>query len=57
MRLTLRDYQTDALARVATAEARGVRRQVRTDHTGVGIVKAGANDVRAQVVVARGVPP
>jgi ATP-dependent helicase IRC3 len=122
MRLTLRDYQTDALARVATAEARGVRRQlgvaatglgktvifcslaeqrgkrtlvlahrdelvtqaaakvlevwpelgatpdvlaalhasghaelarqVRTDHTGVGIVKAGANDVRAQVVVA-----
>jgi ATP-dependent helicase IRC3 len=122
MRLTLRDYQTDALARVAGAEARGVRRQlgvaatglgktvmfcslaeqrgkrtlvlahrdelvtqaaakvlevwpelgatadvlaalhasghaelarqVRTDPTGVGIVKAGANDVRAQVVVA-----
>jgi len=122
MRLTLRDYQTDALARVATAEARGVRRQlgvaatglgktvmfcslaeqrgkrtlvlahrdelvtqaaakvlevwpelgatpdvlaalhasghaelarqVRTDYGGVGIVKAGANDVRAQVVVA-----
>jgi len=122
VRLTLRDYQTDALQRVAAAEARGVRRQlgvaatglgktvmfcslaeqrgkrtlvlahrdelvtqaaakvlevwpelgatpdvlaalhasghaelarqVRTDYQGVGIVKAGANDVRAQVVVA-----
>jgi hypothetical protein len=39
MRLTLRDYQTDALARVATAEARGVRRQLgpHLQHLGRGL--------------------
>lgn len=34
--LTLRDYQEDALARVAAAEARGVRRQLIVAATGLG---------------------
>lgn len=36
MRLTLRDYQRDALARVDAAEARGVRRQMIVAATGLG---------------------
>ena len=95
MRLELRDYQIDALERTASAEERGVRRQLGVAATGlgktvmfaslaqqrggralvlahrdelvsqaaakvreiwpdadVGIVKAGDNDVRAQVVIA-----
>jgi ATP-dependent helicase IRC3 len=36
MRLQLREYQADALARVAAAEARGVRRQLGVAATGLG---------------------
>lgn len=36
MRLELRDYQTEALARVDAAEARGVRRQLGVAATGLG---------------------